>query len=196
MTETRVSQLSSTQPSRASCLFLTALICLFFSCVFPAHAPCQTQADPNGYLRLEAEPLRSTAQQGEPISVRFRLTNASNTPVLVNRHLRLFDIIDLQIVGPSGQRVKWCGRIPEIIDTPGAFVALAPGAQIEKVLIVSCDTKTKWGYELAEPGDYQVTATYSLPQRLADLKKAAGAAAAVKGPVSAKPVRLTIVPKP
>jgi hypothetical protein len=75
-------------------------------------------------------------------------------------------------------------------------VTLAPGARIEKELLVSCDTKTKWGYELAEPGDYEVTATYSLPQPLAELKKAAGAAIAVKGPVSAKPVRLTIVPKP
>jgi hypothetical protein len=91
--------------------------------------------------------------------------------------------------------VKWCGRIPEVIETAGAFATLAPGARIEKVLLVSCDTKTKWGYELAEPGDYDVTATYSLPQPVADLKKAAGAAIAVKGPVSAKPVRIRIEPK-
>src|SRR5215472_7313415 len=130
MKQASVSRFSSTQTPRASFLFLTAVTCLLLSCVFPAHAPCQAKADGKDYLRFEAEPLRPDTQVGEPIYLRFRLTNVSTTPVLVNRHLRLFDIVELQIAGPSGQRVKWCGRIPQIVDTPGAFVTLAPGARI------------------------------------------------------------------
>ena len=195
MKKSRVSEFSSTPLPRVSSWFLTALTCVFFSCFVPAHAPCQAEADGNDYLRFEAQPLKSATKQGEPIYLRFRLTNVSNTQVFVNRHLRLFDIIDLQISGPSGQPAKWCGHIPEIIDTPGAFVTLAPGARIEKVLMISCDSKTRWAYEFAELGDHELTASYNLPQPLAELKKAAGSAVVVKGPISAKPLRLTIVPK-
>jgi len=196
MKKLRVSGFNLTPLSRVSSWSLTALTCVFLSCFVPAQARCQAQADGNDYLHFEAQPLKSATKQGEPVYVRFRLTNVSNAQVLVNRHLRLFDIIDLQVSGPSGQRAEWCGHIPEIVDTPGAFVTLAPGARIEKVLLISCDTKMKWGYELAEAGNYEVTASYNLPQPLAELKKAAGSAVIVKGPVSAKPLRLTILPKP
>src|SRR5437667_6609987 len=80
-----------------------------------ASRPQPGQTRSKAPLLFEAQPLRQTVREGEPIHLRFRLTNIGNKDVLVNRHFRL---VDLRIVGQTGQRVEWCGVIPQIVDTP------------------------------------------------------------------------------
>jgi len=159
-----------------------------------ASRPRPGQTRSKAPLLFEAQPLRQTVREGEPIHLRFRLTNIGNKDVLVNRHFRLFDLVDLRIVGQTGQRVEWCGVIHQIVDTPGAFILLAPRAHAEKVLLVSCDKDARWGYAFPGPGQYEVTATYQLHYPLNFLREAARSALVVKGLVVAKSIQVRVEP--
>jgi hypothetical protein len=166
-------------------------------CVGAVGRPQLAREGLKGTLLFEAHAVRATVRMGEPIYLRLRLKNVSNENVLVKRRFRLNDAVSLQVTGQQGQKAAWCGIIPDFADLRGDFVFLAPGAHVQGVMRVNCDPKQRvtWGYSFPGPGEYTVTASYELPYPLSVLKKAAGSAAVVKGPVVAKPVRITILPK-
>lgn len=157
----------------------------------------------HGRVRVEVQPLtRARAAHpayrvGEPVVLRLRLRNVGHRNVFVNRGFRLNDQVWLQVVGPGGREEGWCGILPEWANPPGTWVFLAPGAHVQGYIRASCDKtkKVTWGYKFPGPGTYTITATYELPWPLSELKKAAGSALVVKGPVVSRPVRVTVLPK-
>jgi hypothetical protein len=131
------------------------------------------------------------------VYLELQLKNIGSHQVLINRRFHLNQTITIYVVGPQAKREQWCGILPEWADLPNDFVILAPGAHVDGRMRVNCDEgqRVTWGYKLPDPGEYVLTASYELPYPTAALKKAAGPALVVKGPVKANPVRLTVLPK-
>jgi hypothetical protein len=111
---------------------------------------------------------------------------------MVNRRLYLNDIVSLEVTGPSGENVSWCGRIDQIEVSQGDFVFLAPGAHIEKVVRVSCNEGQTSGYTFPKQGQYLIKAQYQLPFPMGVLVKAARGAIVVKGPIPADPIQIVL----
>lgn len=147
-------------------------------------------------LLFEAKLVQCTVQMGDPIYLRFELKNANDRKVLVKRYFRLNDTVSLSIKGTRGQEVHWCGRIPDWANLPGDFVFLAPGAHLRAVIRVNCANHQKgsWGYQFPEPGEDSIRASYKLIYPLKALKRVAGSALVVKGPVEGESVHLRILP--
>ena len=167
---------------------LTTLVCLG-----RIASPTPLRAEPPGSLAFEVFPVRDKIPLGQPIYLRFQVRNTGTENILVNRRFYLNDVVSLEITGPSGQRLSWCGHIPQIEVSRGDFVFLAPGAHVEKIVQVSCNESKTSGYEISAPGTYVIRAQYQLPFPKEVLAKAARGAAVVKGPISARPIQITLV---
>jgi hypothetical protein len=167
---------------------LTTLVCLG-----PIVNWIPLQANLPGGLVFEVLPVQGKIPLGKPIYLRFQLRNTGTENALVDRRFYLNDIVSLEIIGPSGQSVSWCGRIPQIEVSRGDFVFLAPGAHVEKIVRVSCNERKTSGYAFSGPGQYVIKAQYQLPFPKEVLSKAARGATIAKGPIPAHPIQITIV---
>lgn len=178
-------------PSRPIACFALIL----FACPVPCARPGQEQAKAS--LSLDAQLVSPRVQLGEPVYVDLQLKNVGRDQVIVSRRFHLNGTISISIVGPQEKQEGWCGILPDWADLPNDFVILAPGAHVGGRIRVNCDERQKvtWGYKLPGPGEYVLTARYELPYPTSALKKAAGSALVVKGPVKANPVRLTVLPR-
>ena len=161
--------------------------------------PCTRwgQERPETPLSLEARLVSPRVQVGEPVYLELQLRNIGKDQVFINRRFHLNATISIRVVSSQGKEEGWCGILPEWADFPDDFVILAPGAHVGGRIRVNCDEgqRLTWGYKLSGPGEYTLTARYKLPYPTSALKKAAGSALVVKGPVAANPVRLTVLPK-
>jgi len=167
--------------------FLTIVV--FTGVIWAAASRRQPENTP---LVFEAIPVAEKATLGKPVYVKFRLTNVSRENVLINRRFHLEETVLLEITSSSGQKVTWCGRIPQLAISSGDFVILGPRAHAERNVRVSCDEARISGFLFPGPGDYLVRARYELPFPTKVLKEAAGAAMVLKGPFEAHPVHVVI----
>ncbi len=165
---------------------------LMIVCILAPPRAIATVQRANTPLTFEVTAIRGEVALGTPIYLRFRLNNVGKNNVLANRRFYLDDTVLLQITGPSGVKLSWCGHIPQVVLSRGDFVILAPGAHVERTVRVSCDKSRSWGFVFDAPGQYVVKAQYELPFPMNVLKKAAAGALVVKGPIRARPIRIEV----
>ena len=171
-------------------------ICLVLAvCTSAGPDPQQAQENAKVALIFRAEPVRNKVLLGEPIYIKLTLENVGRRNVLVNRSFHLNYQVWFEVTGPGGEKEEWCGIIPDWAVLPGDFVFLAPGAHVSGIVRATCAARGKsWGYRFPVAGQYSIVASYGLPYPKSDLRKAAGSALVVKGPVYAKPIQLTVLP--
>jgi hypothetical protein len=174
----------------------SATICVVLVvCTSAAQGPQRPQENPKAPLLLRAQPVRNKVPLGEPIYLRLTLENVGSRNVLVNRSFHLNYQVWLEVTGPGGKKEEWCGIIPAWAELPGDFVFLAPGAHVSGIVRATCAAQGKsWGYRFPVSGQYSIVASYSLTWPKTELRRIAGSALVVKGPVYAKPIQLTVVP--
>jgi hypothetical protein len=177
-----------TKPWYLRASVLLALVCLGR---MPNATPLRVEA--SGGLVFEVLPVQKEIPVGKPVYLKFNLRNTGTEKVLVNRRFYLDDIVTLEITGPSGNNLSWCGHIRQIEVSAGDFVFLAPDAHVEKVVQVSCNENKTLGYTISEPGQYVIKAQYQLPFPTEVLEKAAHGAVVDKGPIPAHVIQITIV---
>lgn len=175
---------------RSRCLCALAFVTLI---VLEMPRLAHVYAESSANLVFEVVPVEHDVPLGKPVYLKFRLRNTGSENVLVNRRFYLNDTVSLEINGPSGRALAWCGRISQIEVSPGDFVLLAPGAHVDRVVEVSCNARKTAGYAFPELGAYQIKAQYQLSFPKEALAKAAHGAIVVKGPVQADPIQVTIV---
>lgn len=176
----------------AWCRHITVLVALF--CLGQIPDSARLGAKPAEGLVFEVFPVQDKIPLGKPIYLRFQLRNTGTDNVLVNRRFYLNDVVSISVTDPSGQDVAWCGRINQIEVSQGDFVFLAPGAHLEKTVRVSCNESNTSGYTFPGLGQYVIKAQYQLPFPKEVLTKAARGAIVIKGPISANPIRITLIP--
>ena len=155
--------------------------------------PTSSHEKPDAVLRFEILPVGEKVLLDKPIYLTFRLTNVGSKNVLANRRFYLNDIVLLEITGPSGQSLTWCGHIPQTVVSQGDFVFLAPGAHIQSAVRISCNEGKTSGFMFSVPGEYVVRGRYELPFPVDALTKAAQGAVVIKGPIEAtQPIRIEI----
>lgn len=170
-----------------------AAILVTLVCFARVSSSAPPQAKPPGGLVFEAFPVHGKIPFGKPIYLRFQLRNTGTHNALVNRRFYLNDIVSLQVTGPSGQHLSWCGHIFQIEMSLGDFVFLAPAAHVKRVVEVSCNKSKTSGYTFPGPGQYVIRAQYQLPFPKEVLEKAAHGAIVVRGPIPANPIQITLV---
>lgn len=174
----------------AWCRHTIALVILF-GLGIPNSVPLRAQS--SGALAFDVVSPRSKIPLGQPIYLKVQLRNIGTENILVNRRFYLNDTVSLKIVGPARQELAWCGHISQVEPSPGDFVFLAPGAHIEKIVLASCNKSKTSGYTFSGPGQYVIKAQYQLPFPSEVLARAARGAKVVKGPISANPVKITLL---
>jgi hypothetical protein len=154
--------------------------------------PAAAQRKAEGGLVFEVLPTSQKIAVGKPIRLTFRVRNVGTRRALANRRFYLHHQVSLEITAASGQAVRWCGRLGEPLVGQSDFVILAPGAQVERAVQISCDDRRKEGYAVSAAGEYVVRARYELGLPLQDLKAFAQGAFVMRGSIEAPPVQIEI----
>jgi len=141
----------------------TALILPFSFLVLASSTFGQAQARPATapVLVFEALPSRQLLTRGEDIVLVLYLRNLSEKPIFVSR-LKGDEFVDFSIIGPDGKEVPWHGkgRIDSKGYSPSDFAVLERYQEISAKRIISL--KDGAGFVFDKPGQYSVTAEYSL----------------------------------
>lgn len=126
----------------------------------------QTPAAPETPCTLcfSALPEKQLFAQGEPVILVLSIYNWSakpGEPVFVSR-LKGDEFVDLNVIGPDGKEVPWRGkgRIVSRQYSPADFAVLGTYKEISAKRIISL--KDGAGFVFDKPGQYSVTAKYSL----------------------------------
>jgi hypothetical protein len=161
---------------RGSCLCF-----LLFALAFTPRAHAQD-------IVLTAAPVKPIFKAGEAVRVKFGLRNVSKNSVLVGRSFALSYFIGMNITGPDGP-AAWCGRILRATEVP--YTILRPGAQVSRVVAISCLNDT--GYHMKKAGVYHVRASYMMPTPTAAFRKAVGSDVLIpRGPIYADSFDVTV----
>jgi hypothetical protein len=112
-------------------------------------------------LVFEALPSRQLLARGEAVVLVLYLRNRSEGPIFVSR-LTGDEFADFSIIGPDGKEVPWRGkgRIDSKGYSPSDFAVLERYQEISAKRIISL--KDGAGFVFDKPGQYSVTAEYSL----------------------------------
>lgn len=122
-------------------------------------------------LSLKITTDRSQFELFEPIPIRFEIWNEGDLPVnlfasfILEDHFLRFDIID-----PSGLRVGFLGReikfIPKVDDIITLYPRMFIGQKIDLRGSYKINPINRGPlYNIATPGQYQITAVYSCPYK-------------------------------
>jgi hypothetical protein len=144
-------------------------------------------------LQFTAVPERAEYGPGEVIKFKFLLENQGSHDILVGRRFELNKYVWLEITGPDGKELPWCGKMGESIDE---FSILRPGAKLQALVRISCEAGKNSGFSFEDPGAYSVRAHYHMPEPTNSLKRIAAAAEIITGRVAAKPVTINIKKPP
>jgi hypothetical protein len=145
--------------------FLTKkpLFLLFASLAFAGATEAQAPAKPSilRALAFEARPTKRLFTQGEAVVFVLSIRNQSPEPIFVSR-LTEDEFVDFRISGPDGKAVPWRGkgRIDSKEYSPSDFAVLKCRERISAKRIISF--KDGQGFVFNKPGQYSVTAEYSL----------------------------------
>jgi hypothetical protein len=141
----------------------TALFLLFSSLVLANGALGQAPAIPATppALIFEVIPAQQLVTRGEAVVLDLCLRNRSEGPIFVSR-LKGSEFVDFNIVGPDGKEVPWRGkgRIDSKEYSPSDFSVLERYQEITAKKVISL--KDGAGFVFDKPGQYSVTAEYSL----------------------------------
>ena len=112
-------------------------------------------------LVFEALPSRQLSARGEAVVLVLYLRNLSEGPIFVSR-LAGDEFVDFSVIGPDGKEVLWWGkgRIDSKAYFPSDFAVLERYQEISAEKIISLKDGT--GFVFDKPGQYSVTAEYSL----------------------------------
>jgi len=138
-------------------------------------------------LQFGVIPEKREYQVGEVMKFKFYLRNSGDQDVLVARRFVLNQYVWLEISGPDGKELPWCGKIDGGADS---FLILRPGAKIQSVVRVSCDSHRDSGFVFDRRGTYNVSAYYHLPEPLNSLKRIAGSTMVTTARVRARAVEV------
>ena len=134
---------------------------------------CKTETPPTPTkLQFTAVPEKVEYGPGEVIKFEFMLENQGSHDVLVGRRFGLNKYVWLEITGPDGKEIPWCGKMGESLDE---FSILRPGAKLQSLVRVSCDARRDSGFGFESPGAYSVRAYYHMPEPAKSLRRIAGA---------------------
>jgi hypothetical protein len=108
-----------------------------------------------------ASPQTQLFAQGEPVILVLTIYSRSAEPIFVSR-LAGDEFVDLNVIGPDGKEVPWRGkgRIVSREYSPADFAVLGTYKEISAKRIISL--KDGAGFVFDKPGQYSVTAKYSL----------------------------------
>lgn len=108
-----------------------------------------------------ARPQTQLFAHGEPVILKLSIYNSSAEPMFVSR-LRVDEFVDFKILGPDGKEVPWRsnGRIVSREYSPSDFAVLESYHEISATRTISL--KDGAGFVFDKPGQYSVTAEYSL----------------------------------
>ena len=141
----------------------TSLFLLLSSSVLVSGALGQAPATPvtPPVLVFEAIPAKQFLARGEDVVLVLNLRNRSEGPIFVSRLLG-DEFVDFSVIGPDGKEVPWRGkhRIDSKGYSPSDFVVLERYQEISAKRIISL--KDGAGFVFDKPGQYSVTAEYSL----------------------------------
>jgi hypothetical protein len=112
-------------------------------------------------LCFGANPQTQLLKQGEPVILVLSIYNRSAEPIFVSR-LKNEEFVDFKIIGPDGKEVPWQGkgRIASREYSASDFAALDGWNEISAKRIISLNDGA--GFVFDKPGQYSVTAEYSL----------------------------------
>ena len=110
---------------------------------------------------FEALPSKQLLTRGQAVVLVLYLRNRSEEPIFVSR-LKGDEFVDFNVIGPDGKEVPWRGkgRIASKEYSPSDFAVLERYAEITAERIISL--KDRAGFVFDKPGQYSVTAEYSL----------------------------------
>jgi hypothetical protein len=141
----------------------TSLFLLSSSLVLAGGARGQAPAMPAAppALVFEALPSRQLSARSEAVVLVLYLRNLSEGPIFVSR-LAGDEFVDFSVIGPDGKEVSWRGkgRIDSKAYSPSDFAVLERYQEISAERIISLKDGT--GFVFDKPGQYSVTAEYSL----------------------------------
>jgi hypothetical protein len=122
-------------------------------------APATTVTEPA--LFFWARPQTQLFAQGEPVILVLSIYTRSAEPIFVSR-LTGDEFVDLNVIGPDGKEVPWRGksRIVSREYFPADFSVLGTYQEISAKRTISL--KDGAGFVFDKPGQYSVTAEYSL----------------------------------
>jgi hypothetical protein len=112
-------------------------------------------------LVFEAIPPKQLLTRGEAVVLVLTIRNRSEGPICVSR-LKGDEFVDFSIIGPDGKEVPWRGkgRIDSREYSPSDFAVIERYQEISAKRIISL--KDGAGFVFDKPGQYSVTAEYSL----------------------------------
>lgn len=112
-------------------------------------------------LVFEALPSRQLLARGEAVVLVLHLRNRSEGPIFVSR-LTGDEFVDFSVIGPDGKEVPWRGkgRIDSKRYFRSDFAVLERYQEISAKRIISLNDGA--GFVFDKPGQYSVTAEYSL----------------------------------
>jgi hypothetical protein len=112
-------------------------------------------------LAFQARPTKHLFARGEDVVLSLLIRNESAGPVFVSRLIH-DEFVDFKITGPDGKEVSWRGkgRIDSKNYSPSDFAVLGSAEKISANRTISL--KNGQGFVLSKPGQYSVTAEYSL----------------------------------
>ena len=122
-------------------------------------APAMPVTEPA--LFFWARPQTQLFAKGEPVILVLSIYTRSAEPIFVSR-LTGDEFVDLNVIGPDGKEVPWRGkgRIVSREYSPADFAVLGTYQEISARRIIS--VKDGAGFVFDKPGQYSVTAEYSL----------------------------------
>ena len=135
------------------------LFSLILANITLAQVPATPATEP--VLFFWARPETQLYAQGEPVVLVLSIYTRSAEPILVSR-LMGDEFVDLNVIGPDGKQVPWRGkgRIASREYSPADFAVLGTYKEISAKRIISL--KDGAGFVFDKPGQYSVTAEYSL----------------------------------
>ena len=149
--------------TRSNRWFATTSLFLLSSLVLANGTRGQAPATPvtEPALFFWARPQTQLFAQGEPVILVLSIYTRSAEPIFVSR-LTDNEFVDLNVIGPDGKEVPWRGkgRIVSREYSPTDFAVLETYQEISAKRIISL--KDGAGFVFDKPGQYSVTAEYSL----------------------------------
>jgi hypothetical protein len=112
-------------------------------------------------LVFRAHPTKHLFAEHEDVVFSLSIRNESARPVFVSRLVH-DEFVDFKISGPHGKEVAWRGkrRIDSKSYSPPDFAVLRTGEKVSAKRTISM--KDGQGFVFSKPGQYSVTAEYSL----------------------------------
>jgi hypothetical protein len=157
-------------------------------------ALCGENPTPGVKLELSTVPEKQEYRIGEVVKLVFTLRNAGDRDVLVAQHFVLEEYVWVEILGPDGKELPWCGKIDGRAERRDEFAILRPGASVRSAVRVSCDAHRDSGFMLDRAGTCTLSAYYHLPYPVDSLQRIAGKAGVTTDRIRAKPISIVVRP--